>query len=237
MFKKKLKPHFGKLSIILLVVIAVLIAADLLTKHFEELYPGAWNVEIIPGFWVIKSGIRNRGCAFSFLNEHPEIGQPVLITVTFLLLAVMIFAFIFMPNRLVIMKVAISLVIAGAIGNLVDRIAFNWVRDWFGIWLFGGIAYCNFADFWIVFGAVLAVIDLLFLNEYSVFPLTKKAKAAQQARKEEEDRKKAEEEGVAAQIVTTDTISADSANNSEGDLNKQNNADEIPEEKDGNGKE
>ena len=84
---------------------------------------------------------------------------------------------------------------------------------------------------------MLAVIDLLFLNEYSVFPLTKKAKAAQQARKEEEDRKKAEEEGVAAQIVTTDTISADSANNSEGDLNKQNNADEIPEEKDGNGKE
>ena len=36
-------------------------------------------------------------------------------------------------------------------------------------------------------GLVLAVIDLLFLNEWAAFPLTKKAKAAQ---KKKEDEKK-----------------------------------------------
>lgn len=223
MSKRKLKPQFGILSIILLVVIALLITADLLTKHFEE--ECVWNARIIPGFIEIKNGIRNPGCAFSFLDEHPEIGQPILITVTFILLAVMVFAFIFMPNRLVLLKIAISLVIAGAVGNLVDRIAFNWVRDWFGIWMFGKIAYCNLADFWIVIGAILAVIDLLFINEYSVFPLTKKSKAIQKARKEEEERKKnaqtatQPDSATAEPEISSEEITPDSQNNDDG--NKQ----------------
>ncbi|MDE6586607.1 MAG: signal peptidase II [Clostridia bacterium] len=188
MFKKKLKPQFGKLGIILLVVIAVLIASDLLTKFLEEKF--VWNAVIIPNFIVIKAGIRNQGCAFSFLDDNPEIGQPVLITLTFILLIVLLFGFIFLPNRFVILKVAISMLIAGAIGNLIDRLAFFQVRDWFGLNMFGRMAFCNFADFWIVLGAVLAVVDLMFLNEFAVFPLTKAAKAAQKAKKEEEEAKK-----------------------------------------------
>lgn len=194
MFKKKFKPQFGVLSIILLAVIAVLIASDLLTKFLEEKF--VWNAVIIPNFIIIKAGIRNQGCAFSFLDDNPEIGQPVLITLTFILLIVLIFGFIFIPNKFVTIKVAISMLIAGAIGNLVDRLAFFEVRDWFGLNMFGSMAFCNFADFWIVLGAVLAVVDLLFLSEYSVFPLTKSAKAAQQARKEEEEARKAAEDGV-----------------------------------------
>lgn len=190
---KKLKPQFGVLTVILLVTIAVLIAADLVTKYLEEQY--VWHATIIPNFIEIKSGIHNPGCAFSFLDDNPQIGQPLLITVTFILLAVMIFGFIFMPNRFVALKVAVSLIIAGAIGNLVDRLSFWYVRDWFGLNMFGTLAYCNFADFWIVIGAVLAVLDLMFLNEWAVFPLTKAAKAAQAARKEEEKR----QETVAAE--------------------------------------
>ncbi len=186
MTKRKLKPHFGKLSIILLVVIAVLIAADLLTKHFEEKY--CWELTIIPDVIVIHHGVPNYGVAFGI-----QIGQIPILVITFVLLAAMVFAFIVLPNRYVLLKVAISLVIAGAIGNIVDRIALGYVRDWFGLWMFGTIAYCNFADFYIVIGAILAALDMLFLNEISVFPLTKKAKAFQAARKEEEEKKKSEQ--------------------------------------------
>ena len=210
MFKKKLKPQFGKLSIILLVVIAVLIAADLLTKYLEEQF--VWSAVIIPNFIVIKSGIHNPGCAFSFLDEHPEIGQPVLITLTFLLLAVLIFAFIFLPNKHVVLKVAVSLLISGAVGNLVDRLAFNYVRDWFGLWMFGSIAFCNLADFWIVIGAILAVLDLMFLNDWAVFPLTKRAKAAQQARKEEEDKENAQRNNVNVEAEDGTNIEINSDN-------------------------
>jgi len=186
MTKRKLKPHFGKLSIILLVVIAVLIAADLLTKHFEEKY--CWELTIIPNVVIIHHGVPNYGVAFGI-----QIGQIPILVITFVLLAAMVFAFIVLPNRYVLLKVAISLVIAGAIGNIVDRIALGYVRDWFGLWMFGTIAYCNFADFYIVIGAILAALDMLFLNEISVFPLTKKAKAFQAARKEEEEKKKSEQ--------------------------------------------
>lgn len=186
---KKIKPHFGKLSIILLVVIAALITADLLTKHYEVVCD--WNAKIIPGVVEINSGVRNDGIAFGIY-----IGPIPTLILTFILLAIMIFAFIVVPNRFIMLKVAISLVIAGAIGNIVDRIALGYVRDWFGLWMFGSIAYCNFADFWIVIGAILAAIDMLFINEISVFPLTKKAKAFQAARKEEEERKKSESEAT-----------------------------------------
>ncbi|MBD5585395.1 MAG: signal peptidase II, partial [Clostridia bacterium] len=163
--------------------IALLITADLLTKHFEVEY--CWELTIIPNVVVIHHGVPNYGVAFGL-----HLGQIPILIITFILLAVMVFAFIFMPNRFIILKVAISLVIAGAIGNIVDRIALGYVRDWFGLWMFGKIAYCNFADFWIVIGAILAVIDLMFINEYSVFPLTKKSKEIQKAKKEEEERKK-----------------------------------------------
>lgn len=205
---KKLKLQFGKLSVILLAVIAFLIFADLITKYLEEQF--VWNAVIIPDFVVIKSGVHNPGCAFSFLDEHPEVGQPILITLTFILLAVMIFAFLFLPNRFVVTKIAISLIIAGAIGNLVDRIVFRYVRDWFGLNMFGRIAYCNFADFWIVIGAALAVIDMLFLNEWAVFPLTKHAKEVQRAKKEEEERKNSDSTlGVGASENETHDKSVD----------------------------
>lgn len=186
MLKKKLKPQVGKKSLILLAVAAVLVAADLVTKYLEEKF--VWSAKIIPGFVEISNSIRNPGCAFSFLNEHPEVGQPVLITLTFVLLAVLIFAFIFMPERFTLLKLAVTMVISGAVGNLVDRLAFRSVRDFFGLNMFGMMTFCNLADFWIVIGTALAVVDLLFLNEWAVFPLTKKAKAAQAAKKAEEEK-------------------------------------------------
>lgn len=199
MTKRKLKPHFGKLSIILLVIIAVLIAADLITKHFEV--ECRWEAVIIPGVVEIASGVKNYGVAFGI-----SVGQIPILILTFILLGAMIFSFIVLPNRFIVLKVSISLVIAGAVGNIVDRIAFGYVRDWFGLWMIK-MAYCNFADFWIVIGAILAALDMLFINEIAVFPLTKKAKAFQAARKEEEERKKTERVAVENGISTEEPVS------------------------------
>lgn len=213
MFKNKIKPHIGVLSIILIGVIALLIASDLVTKHFEEAYH--WNKVIIPNFIEINCCKRNPGCAFSLLNENPEVGQPILITVTFIMLAVVAFMFVVLPERFVILKIAASLVIAGAIGNLVDRLIFREVRDWFGLNMFGSMTSCNFADFFIVIGAILAVVDLLFLNEWAVFPLTKKAKQVQA------ERKLAEENAAEQSSQNSDSTQA----NEEQTVNKENNED------------
>ncbi len=191
---EKLKPHVKYKSWILVGVFALLIFLDLLFKYLEERF--AWSCVIIKGWVEIKGGITNPGCAFSFLDENPQIGQPILITVTIVLLAVLVFLFIVMKEKYMITKTSIAIIAAGAVGNLVDRLMLGCVRDWFGLNIFG-LVYCNFADFFIVIGAVLVVIDILFLEEWSVWPLPKKAKEGAKLREEEEQAKKAEKEAAA----------------------------------------
>jgi len=180
--RKNLKFNVGKLSLIFIAVCVVLVLVDLLTKIFEE--RDGWNFNVIPKFIEVHSGSRNPGCAFSFLAEAAW-GQTFLIIMTFVLLVVLVGLFIILPERYFLAKLAISFIVAGAIGNLIDRIAYREVRDFVEINMFGSMVACNFADFWIVLGTIIAVIDLLFINDWSLFPLTKSAKEAQERRKSE----------------------------------------------------
>lgn len=188
MINKKFKPNIGVKSITLILICATLIAIDLLTKYLVKLNP-SWSMEIIPGWIELDGGIpNNQGCAFSFLNDNPQIGQPLFITLTFIMLAFLIPIFIFLPERFTLMKITLAIIIAGAVGNLVDRLAFRSVRDFIGLNMqfnTQNLVYCNFADFCVVVGAILAILDLMFFGEWAVFPLTKKAKEAQAKQKEE----------------------------------------------------
>lgn len=181
---KKLKVNISWKSAVLIGVCVVLVLVDLLTKIFEE--RDGWNFTVIPKFIEVSSGSRNPGCAFSFLADAAW-GQTFLIVMTFILLALLIAVFIVLSERFLILKICLSLITAGAIGNLIDRIAFREVRDFVGINMFGNMVSCNFADFWIVFGTVLAVVDILFLNEFALIPLTKSAKEAQKKREQKAD--------------------------------------------------
>ena len=182
---KKLKVNIGLKSIILIGVCIVLVIVDLVTKIFEE--RNNWNFKVIPKFIEVEGGAvhRNPGCAFSFLADASW-GQDFLIAMTFLLLIVLVAVYIFLPERFTILKVSLSLIVAGAIGNLIDRIAYHQVRDFVGVNMFGNMVFCNFADFWITFGTVLAILDIMFLNEFALVPFTKRAKEAQANKKEDE---------------------------------------------------
>lgn len=180
MSNKKFKLHFGKVSIILLFVCAALVAVDLILKHFEELQN--WNFTVIPGFIWVEAGHRNDGAAFSFMAGN----TALLITVAMILLAVMVVCFLFVPDKLVFLKVALTMIIAGAIGNLVDRFVFDGeVRDFVYVNMLFNAPCCNFADFFIVLGVIFAAADCLFFNDWALIPLTVRAKAAQAAEKEQ----------------------------------------------------
>lgn len=195
---KKLKVNIGWKSIILIGVCVVLILIDLLTKIFEE--RDNWNFKVIPKLFEV-SGTRNDGCAFGFLSEASW-GQDFLISMTFILLIALVAVYIFLPERYLILKISLSMIVAGAIGNLIDRLAFRQVRDFIVVKLFSDkvLYVCNFADVWITFGTVLAIIDIMFLNEFALIPLTKKAKEAQVKKKEAENNQA---------IGTTEEINSD----------------------------
>ena len=210
----KLKIHFGKLSAILVAVFAVLLTTDLVTKYCEEAYN--WNFTVIPKFIWVESGMRNTGAAFSFLADT-EWGRIFFIILTFIMLAVMIAAFLLLPENFWGYKIVLVMIASGALGNLIDRLALHSVRDFVWMNIFGVDACCNFADFWIVLGAVFAAVDTLFINDIAVFPLTKQAKQAYKAR--EENKAATDEQTQAADEALNETPRLQDGERHEGQQN------------------
>lgn len=224
--KFKLKIHFGKVSAILIAVFVVLLTVDLVLKYCEEAY--GWNFQVIPKLIYVEHGSRNTGAAFSFLSDT-EWGRIFFIVLTFIMLVLMIAAFLLLPERFVGLKVALVMVAAGALGNLVDRLWLHSVRDFVWVNIFGNWACCNFADFWIVFGVIYAVIDILFINEWAVFPLTKTAKAAAKAREIAEKRESGEQiEQVAEENAPADKLAGGAADEPADEQTKQTAEAEVP---------
>ena len=165
-FFKKFKIQFGKTTIILLAVFAALLALDIVLKGCEEQFH--WNFTVIPNFIWVESGQHNTGAAFSFLADSAW-GRAFLIILAVIMFIVVAVCFILLPERFAVLKLALAMIGAGALGNLIDRIAFGYVRDFVWMWIFGSVACCNFADFFIVLGVILAVADVLFFNEWAIY--------------------------------------------------------------------
>ena len=226
---RRIKSCFGVKSAIFLLVCLLLLAADLLTKHFAE--ADGWSFTVIPGFINVVKVQHNDGAAFESFSG----AVPFLITLTYIAIPVFIAVVLLLPERFPLLKFCMYMVIAGAVGNLVDRIAFGYVRDFIAM-DFGFISFvCNFADIWLVVGVIIMIIDLLFLNEWAAFPLTKKARAVQAERKRKEElekRQKEEELDMLAPYVPGSEIDKNSdedAEDSADTTEEENNADDIKE--------
>lgn len=177
--KKLFKIQFGVKSAIILAFFVLLLASDLILKWAEEAYD--WNFTVIPNWIWVESGVRNNNIAFGlgetvFATASGKIG---LIVATSLFCLVLALVWLFIPERFTFLKVCLAMIVAGAIGNVVDRAIFFNVRDFVWLNMLFTDACCNFADFWIVIGAVLMMVDIAFLDEFALIPLTKKAKEAQ----------------------------------------------------------
>ncbi len=108
------------------VVAAVVLASDLLTKQFLWHPPGAGvgPKVLIPKVLRIVSHPGNPGGALGLP------GSPVFYAAAALLgLALIIFLFVTTPPARVFVHAALGMLAGGALGNLVDRAALGFVRD------------------------------------------------------------------------------------------------------------
>ncbi|MBQ3108964.1 MAG: signal peptidase II [Clostridia bacterium] len=103
----------------------------------------------------------NRGAAFGMLQ-----GQMWLFyIITALACVLIIYCMIRFRKRLhPLIRICLSLIVAGALGNLIDRVFLGYVRDMLDFRLIN-FAIFNVADSAVVVGAILLVIDLLFLKK------------------------------------------------------------------------
>ena len=116
--------------LILLSVSGSIIALDQLTKQIvvqkfflNETYP------VIQGIFDLTH-VRNPGAAFGMLSRlDASVRIPFFIIVPLIALGVIGYLFRKLEETEILMAFALSMVIGGAIGNLIDRAAYNYVID------------------------------------------------------------------------------------------------------------
>ena len=196
-----------------------LLFIDLLTKAVADAYfsqPDAPSkIEVIPG-WINLCMTYNRGISYGMGSGAPMWAKIAVVVGTGVLMAAFAVFFFIMDSRRRWLKIAIVFVIAGGVGNLIDRVYYQvWdpstavldskiadgVRDMVDLSRFG-FAVCNFADFFICGGAVALVVGLLFFDKEAIFPQGKYKALAKEAIEEAEQKAMAKEKKLAEKNKT-----------------------------------
>ncbi len=148
---------------------AAIVALDQVTKAIVKAgVPIHGSVTIVRGL-VDLTHVQNTGAAFGLFNtaEFP-FKTSILALVAFLaLIGIAVYSARLAPHQK-IARLALSLVLGGAVGNLIDRLRYGYVTDFVDVywgdyhfWAF------NVADSAITAGVVLMMLDML-LQERNV---------------------------------------------------------------------
>jgi signal peptidase II len=146
----------------LLIILGVLLT-DQLTKIIVSQNVSPYtNIAIIPGFFNLTH-IHNRGAIFGFFSQSESPFVSILLTIASLTaLSFVIYYFLKTPPTEKTMKISLSLILGGALGNLVDRVFKGYVVDFadFYIKQWHWPAF-NVADASITVGALCLIFVLL----------------------------------------------------------------------------
>lgn len=165
-----------KLARLELIILAALFIVDLVSKQIvASAMREGQVISLIPKFLNLRF-VYNELAAFgSAFGLENLIGQTairvIFILITFI--AVGVFGYFMYRNRgkSKIMRISLAMIIAGALGNLVDRLFIGKVRDFVEIVFFGcklplvgeSFAIFNIADAALVIGVILFLIYFIFM--------------------------------------------------------------------------
>lgn len=145
-----------------IIIVVLLIALDQAVKavcaNWLTTLPNATYLLIENVFHLTYT--ENRGAAFGMLQN----ARWVFIAVTVLACAAIVYWLVKNHKGLhLLMRVSLALILAGAVGNLIDRVFLAYVRDMFSFVLIN-FAIFNVADSAVSVGTVLLIFDLLFFK-------------------------------------------------------------------------
>lgn len=142
------------------ILVAALIVLDQVVKFLVRTnIPLGGSVPFIP-YILDLTYVQNTGAAFSLFEQHTWL-LTLISAVMSVVLAVALFKGFFKHP---LGKVCLSLVLAGAVGNLIDRALMGYVVDMFRT-LFMNFAVFNVADICIVVGGIASAVYYMFLYE------------------------------------------------------------------------
>jgi signal peptidase II len=144
-------------------VAILIIAADQATKWAIIEWVPLYDKVPINSFLNLTHQ-QNRGAAFSFLADQSGWQRWFFVTLSSVV-SVLLIVWIWRIRKdgPLVLVAGLSLVLGGAVGNLIDRAMLGYVTDfiqvWFGDWAFPSF---NVADSAITVGAALLIIDAFF---------------------------------------------------------------------------
>lgn len=145
---------------IFLVAAVLMVFLDLITKYLVvNLMSLSQSIPLIDNVFHLTY-VRNTGAAFSMLSGQRFflILLPIIIIVS-----IIIYVTIKKPkNKLLLLS--LSMIVSGGIGNLIDRIRFGYVIDFFDFKIINFPVF-NVADIFVTLGATLFILLLLFSKE------------------------------------------------------------------------
>ena len=140
-----------------IILFVILVLADQAVKFWVRAnIPLGESIPFLPHIMDLTY-TQNTGAAFSILREHTWL--LTLLSAVLVVIVALLVARRFITGRLGL--VAATLVLAGGIGNLIDRVALGYVTDMFQT-TFMDFAVFNVADSCLTIGVVLLVIYVLF---------------------------------------------------------------------------
>ena len=144
-----------------IILVAILIALDQVSKYIidKNFFEGD-TLGVITDFFYITY-VKNRGIAFGMFQ-----GKLDIISVATVIAIIAIIYYLYKDrNKMPILeKIGFNFILAGAIGNMIDRVARGFVIDMIdfrGIWAF----VFNLADVWINIGVLLILLEYFFDNK------------------------------------------------------------------------
>lgn len=140
--------------IIVLGIVIDLVSKVLFANYFEA---GGEDITVIPNFFYFTF-LKNTGAAFGIFGESTV--ALTIVSVVFVILFI-VYDYFYHSNNMWYVT-GLSMLISGAIGNFIDRIALGYVRDFISIELFSFVF--NFADVLITFGVICFAVYILFFG-------------------------------------------------------------------------
>ena len=141
------------------VLVVALVVLDQVVKFLVRAnIPLGGDVPFLPHILHLTY-VQNTGAAFSLLEEHTWILTIVSLAAS--VAVAVLLAKDFFPGRLG--RLTLSLILAGAVGNLIDRALLGYVTDMFET-LFMRFAVFNVADICVVVGGIAFCVYYLFFH-------------------------------------------------------------------------
>ena len=154
-----------------IIFVAILVAADQWTKHLAVLYlKGRESRVLIDGVLEFRY-LENQGAAFSMLQGQQTFFY--ILTAVFLCIAVYFFLRIPQTRRFLPIKICLLILMAGAAGNLIDRITHRYVVDFIYFSIIDFPVF-NVADIYVSLSVIVLALLILFRYKDEDFSFLKK---------------------------------------------------------------